>query len=368
MRTPSQPPQFRYPYPTPENERQPEGTDFGSLVTPKTVVSLAVWLVMFGLGAGLSGLILFVIYQGQVNDLRSELLESQEELRKSLEERIQNAPAARESPSLNVSGEAATPPDPLAELVQIVAPAMVTITGRDSEGRPVSGSGFVVNNADSGTWVLTSYRLVAGVKDFNQLSVRHKNSELVGEVYETDPGRDLALVIYQVPAERSLRFSRVQDPKEGDQVWAIGSIRGQPYAAGVAAKLTSVTPNSLGIDVQVPEGYEGGPLIDADGRVLGVLSSSAGKATATSTPAASSGSATPVKLACQRVLRCPSTNRDPAKASPGASPSPGANPGRRSTPAPAPPPPAEPPPPPPAPGEMIEPPASNPNTADVPIG
>ncbi|HEX2052095.1 MAG TPA: serine protease [Actinomycetota bacterium] len=363
MRSSSYPPQYGgYPNPVPPAKGPEEPTDFGNLLTPKSVVSLAIWVLMFGLGAGLSGLILFIIYQGQINDLRSELENSQQELRESLEERIQQAPKATESPSLNVS---AAEQDPLKELVSQVAPAIVGITGRDSGGAPVSGTGFVVNSGDEGTWVVTSYRLVAGVRNFNELSIRSRNSDLVGEVYETDPGRDLALVIYHVDAGRSLRFSRVEEPKEGDQVWAIGTLRSQPYATGIAAKLTRVGPSSLTLDASIPDAYVGGPLVDADGRVLGVLTSSRVSG-ASASPAApgGEGTATTIEQVCLRVLRCPSRSRDTSTPGTGATPTPRPS----GAAAPPPPPAAEPAPPPPPPGEVVQPPISNPNTADVPIG
>lgn len=331
-----------------------------NLLTPKTVVQLAVWILMFGLGAGLSGLILFAIYQGQVNSLRSELLDSQEELQKSLEEKIGSAPSPTESPNQTVSGAEAAPVDPVKQVVQTTAPAIVGISGKDSAGAPATGTGFVVNSTDDGTWVLTSYKLVAGVKEFSDLSVRHRNSDLVGEVYETDPARDLALVIYRVPAERSLRFSRVTQPKEGDEVYALGSMRGNPFAVGIAAKVTSVTSGALGIDAEVPDSYLGGPLLDADGRVVGVLTKSGTGSTAATPPAGvAKANATPIEAACSRVLRCPSNNRTNPTPSPGSSASP------------APPAPSAPPseaPPQTGPGDVIQPPVSNPNTADVPIG
>ena len=354
-----QPPPLPGPGKDPYGPVDKEG--MADLLTPKTVVQLAVWILMFGLGAGLSGLILFAIYQGQVNGLRDELLQSQEELQKSLEQKLGSAaPAPTQSPALNVSSTG--PLDPTKQLVQTAAPAIVGINGLDSSGGKVSGTGFVVNSTDEGTWVLTSNRLVAGVKEFRDLSVRHRNSELVGEVYESDAGRDLALVIYNVPAERSLRFSRLVEPKEGDQVWAVGYVRGNPFAEGIAGKLTSVSSSSLGLDIEVPDSDLGGPLLTADGRVVGVLTKS-GSGSSTATPAANAtkGQATPIELACSRVIRCPSTARDKPKASP----SPGAKPKASPTPAEAPPtqtPPEV------GPGDVIEPPVSNPNTADVPIG
>ncbi len=83
------------------------------------------------------------------------------------------------------------------------------------------------------------------------------------------------------------------EPKEGDQVYALGSMRGQPYATGIAAKLTSVTSGSLGIDTEIPDAYLGGPLLDADGRVVGVLTKSgAGGSTATPAEGATGATAT----------------------------------------------------------------------------
>ncbi len=341
------------PGPDPYGPVDKEG--MANLLTPKTVVQLAVWIMMFGLGTGLSGLILFAIYQGQVNSLREELLDSQEELRTALEQQISNAPAPEESPNQNVS--AAVPADPLKNLVQTTAPAIVGVSGLDSDGNKVSGTGFVVNSTDDGTWVLTTYRLVAGVKNFDQLSVRNRSSELIAEVYETDPGRDLALIIYRVPSERSLRFSRVTEPKEGDQVYALGTARSNPFAVGMSGKLTGATSGSLTLDVEVPDSYLGGPLLDADGRVVGVLTKAKG-GRSTATPAAGGSVATPIDLACSRVIRCPSNAKDApqAKATP--------TPGDTTPPAPQPAAPTVEP----APVDEIVPPVSNPNTADVPIG
>jgi S1-C subfamily serine protease len=362
MRGPSSyppPPQYGG-YQRPEPDRDPFGpadkNQMINLLTPRTVVQLAVWILMFGLGAGLAGLVLFAVYQGQVNNLREELLQSQEELQKSVERRLQQAPQSpAPQASLNVSGTAA---DPTNELVQSAAPAIVGVSARGSGNQTVSGTGFVVNSTDSGTWVVTSYSLVSGVEENSQVSVKHKNSQLIAELYATDPARDLALVIYQVPAERSLRLSRTKELKEGDQVWALGSARGNPYATGVAAKITSVSPSALGLDAEIAEGFIGGPLLNEDGRVVGVLTSRGG----------GSGSAVPIELVCQQILRCPSTARTSATPKPTGSPSPGARP---APPAPAP----APAPAPPAPdvggttGDGLQqPPPSDPLAPDVPIG
>lgn len=356
----SNPPRFGggYPPPPPPTPgRDPFGPkdpgDLMALLTPKSVVSMAIWIMMFGLGAGVAGLILFAVYQGQVNNLRSELLESQEELRTTLEQKIQEGgPPPDPNEQLNVSGATT---DPLQGLVDGSAGAIVGILGRNSAGGATTGTGVVVNAPSGESWVLTSYKLVAGVEDGQGLRVRYRSSNLVAEVYEIDPGRDLALLIFRVSAERSLRFSRLEEPQEGDQVWVLGSTSRSPFVSGVAAKLTTVTSGSLGLDTEIPEDFVGGPVLGADGRVLGIITS------AGSSPVAASAT-----LACRKVLRCPgeSSESDPP---PAPAPAPEESPTVPGASSAEPEPPAEPAPPL-GPGEVLQPPPSDPNAPDVPIG
>lgn len=298
-RLPSSYPPPRYggppPPPPPPPEPDPwalEGrSDLVNLLTPKSVVSLAVWVMMFGLGAGLAGLILFVIYQGQVNNLRSDLIDSQEELRRTLEQRIQEGGGAPlPEQSLNVSGSLSSE-EQIGQLVQNAAPAIVGVTGVDGSGRRVSGSGVVVNATAHENWVLTSYRLVAGTRSPDQPVVRHGNSDLIAELYETDPARNLALIVYRVPADRSMRFSRIDEPEPGDRVWVVGNSRTRPFASGVEATISSATPTSMGLEAELPVGFVGGAVLDDDGRVLGIVTTE--------------NSAAPIRQACHRVLRCP---------------------------------------------------------------
>lgn len=349
------------PPPPPTPGRDPFGPkdpgDLMALLTPKSVVSMAIWIMMFGLGAGVAGLILFAVYQGQVNNLRSELLESQEELKTTLEQKIQEGgPPPDPNEQLNVSGS--TPADPLKGLVAGSAGAIVGILGRNSAGGATAGTGVVVNAPAGESWVLTSYKLVAGVEDAQGMRVRYRNSNLVAEVYEIDPGRDLALLIFRVSAERSLRFSRLQEPQEGDPVWVLGSTSRSPFVSGVAAKLTTVTAGSLGLDTEIPEDFVGAPVVGADGRVLGIITS------AGSSPAAASAT-----LACQKVLRCPGERNesDPPPA-PAPEPSPEEDSPTPPGSSPAEPDPPAGPAPPVGPGEVLQPPPSDPNAPDVPIG
>ncbi|MBW3590706.1 MAG: serine protease [Actinobacteria bacterium] len=301
-------PRFQQATPPPD----PFGEGF-SWIMPKTVVSLAVWVLMFGLGAGLSGLMLFVFYQSEINDLRSELLESQQELRNTLEgqiEQIENAPGRSPEASLSVSQVGRDSEEVMARLTESVAPAVAGVRGRDQGLVGTSGSGFVVNSPGGSAWIVTNYSLVVGADpQAPNTRVRVRHIELSSEVYEVDPGNGLALMIYPDGVSRSLRIAG-SPPAEGENLWAVGSSRSSPYAELVQAEVLSIEPNLI-VEADVSESFAGGPVIDERGRVHGIIP--------TLTSAGSSSetvrfSVTPIDRVCQRILRCPGSGVDQASA------------------------------------------------------
>lgn len=315
-----QPPPPYNPGPNPPDNS--EKRDFVGLMTPKSVVQLAIWILMFGLGVGVAGLLLFIAYQSQINSLEGRIIDSQRELEKRLDKKLgdidelESVPQASAPLSVSASSGRVR-----AEMIRNVGPSIVGIQGSDGGGQPTNGSGFVVNSTDGGSWVITNYSLVSGSRpDFNSVSVRMGGSSLIGQVYEVDPGSDLALITSNVPASRSLRFTR-GELKEGDTVWAFGYARGKPYVAAVEGKLVDYSPARITIDVDPGVQFNGGPVIDSTGRVLGILSSAAirssGRAQA-SPVAGNSRSVIPISQVCNVVLRCPQASK--AEASPGPSP------------------------------------------------
>lgn len=284
-------------------------------------MQLALWILMFGLGVGLAGLLLFVAYQSQMNSLEGRIIDSQKELEKRLTEKLgdrgpsESVPEAAAPLSISASSDRAK-----AEMIRNIGPSIVGIQGSDGGGQPTNGTGFVVNSTDGGSWVITNYVLVSGSRpDLSSVSVKMGGSDLIGQVYEVDPGADLALITTNVPAPRSLRFSR-GEVKEGDTVWAFGYQRGKPYVTALEARLVEFGPVRITIDVDPGVQFNGGPVIDATGRVLGILSSAAPRS-AGKTPATplTGGSRTviPIGQVCTVVLRCPGAPK--ASSSPDAS-------------------------------------------------
>jgi S1-C subfamily serine protease len=308
-----QPPPYRG-----EGQRRPDlFTEKGreeiiGLMMPRTVVSLAIWILMFALGAGLSGLLFFAIYQGQLNGVEERLIKSQQELSKKVEDRLrESGGGAGGSSEFKSSSLRPSPEDEsravLQELLGIVGPSLAVIEGIDAAGAPTTGSGFVINTTGDESWVLTNHHLVAGaIGDFKTVRVRLAGTQLPSEVYSADPSRDLALVIFRGGGARALRFAT--DPaKPGDPVWAAGTAKGTPGSA-LSGVFKDVTALSLVTDVVAPAHFSGGPLVNRDGRVLGVLSIKAPVYGADP----SANVAVPIELACVEVVRCPGKAASPS--------------------------------------------------------
>jgi S1-C subfamily serine protease len=213
-------------------------------------------------GAGLGLLLMFAYLQlnppgGRYND---------NDIRKLAQERI----------------DAITPTPPLAPVVAAkLRPSVVQIStdqqpngNRNTRGL---GSGVVV---DANGTILTSYHVVVGAASVN---VRFYDGTVTrGTVSQVLPERDLAMV--QVS-----RLPNGIDPAvlgggvgEGDEVLAIGSPFGlegsvsRGVVSGVQRRFVvemtgQVLDNMIQFDAAVNPGNSGGPLVDLNGRVVGIV-------------------------------------------------------------------------------------------------
>ena len=143
-----------------------------------------------------------------------------------------------------------------------------------SEG---GGSGFVIS-ADG--LVVTNYHVV---QDTDAVQVRLGGREYAAEVVGTDPATDLALL--RVDAGRELAYLALGDSealRAGDWVMAIGDPLGlaKTVTVGVvSAKGRQINisdeasfENFIQTDAAINFGNSGGPLLDTEGRVVGINS------------------------------------------------------------------------------------------------
>ena len=141
------------------------------------------------------------------------------------------------------------------------------------------GSGFVI---DKDGHVVTNYHVVRGA---SSIEVSFSNQETrSAKVVGTDPSTDLAVLKVDVDAKAltPLSLADSDEVQVGDPVVAIGNPFGleRTVTAGIVSALQREVsaPNDYTIDhviqtdAPINSGNSGGPLIDAQGRVIGVNS------------------------------------------------------------------------------------------------
>ena len=182
----------------------------------------------------------------------------------------------------------------LAEAVEIAAPSVVFIERHQKvatifgETMSVScGSGFVVGD---GTYVLTNAHVVGNSKTVHvQLKSGRK---LKGEVTDMDQVADLALIKVNLPSNEklpALEFGSSSDLRPGEWVVALGSplSLSNTITAGIVSSVHRPS-KELGLhhhkpdmeyvqtDAPITIGNSGGPLVNLDGKVIGVNTMTAG--------------------------------------------------------------------------------------------
>ncbi len=142
---------------------------------------------------------------------------------------------------------------------------------RDRQG---AGSGFII---ESGGYVVTNHHVIDGA---DQIIVRLADRrEYVAELVGSDEQSDIALLKIEASDLPYLEFGEAVDLEQGEWVMAIGSPFN--FDQTVTAGIVSATGRSYGgqqyvpfiqSDVAINRGNSGGPLLNMDGKVVGVNS------------------------------------------------------------------------------------------------
>jgi putative serine protease PepD len=170
------------------------------------------------------------------------------------------------------------PPDSLAGVAKKVLPGVVTVKVRSSGGVSL-GSGFI---ASTDGYVVTNEHVVNGLTGSATVTFNDGNSRsasLVG----SDQESDIAVLKVSGPGGRPVEFGDSDSVQVGDPVSAFGSPLNLPntVTAGIvsavdrpieAAEQGAPTRYYAAIqtDAAINHGNSGGPLVDADGRVIGI--------------------------------------------------------------------------------------------------
>lgn len=157
--------------------------------------------------------------------------------------------------------------DELTAVVAAVDPAIVTI--HSGAVKQSLGTGFLVNPDG----IVVTNKHVVGREKTVTVDLLEKH-QFTGDVFYTDPKYDLALVRLPVHNLPVLAIGDLSQVKKGEAVVAIGNALGQPHAVtrGIISSLDAEVQgvHYLQTDAALNPGNSGGPLLDDQGRVIGV--------------------------------------------------------------------------------------------------
>jgi serine protease Do len=159
----------------------------------------------------------------------------------------------------------------VAEIAEATRPSLVKITQAGREGEYGVGSGFVV----SGDGLIVTNRHVIG--EARRLKVEGSDGRVhdVVEVFAHDAKLDLAVLRVATRDLKPLELGDSEAAKQGEPIVAMGNPEGLAYSVveGVISEAQRDVDGQSMIQVAIPieRGNSGGPLLDRQGRVLGVL-------------------------------------------------------------------------------------------------
>jgi len=130
------------------------------------------------------------------------------------------------------------------------------------------GSGFIISD----NLIMTNQHVVG---ESNSVSIKFDNGlEVVGKVIASNSARDVAIVKVNASLPKHFDLERTK-PSIGTKIYAIGSPLDEKFSSTLTSGIVSnyrVEDNKTLIqsDVQVLPGNSGGPLVNENGRVVGV--------------------------------------------------------------------------------------------------
>lgn len=152
--------------------------------------------------------------------------------------------------------------------------AVVFITTYNLLGEPLlQGSGFFL--AEDGV-VATNYHVI---KDAASIQVKTYDDRILQPegVIHIDEDNDVALIKFKVKEETKLYKIKLGDPSKlevGEQIYAIGNPKGleSTFSDGIVSGIREINKGVKLIQITAPisQGSSGGPVLNKDGRAIGV--------------------------------------------------------------------------------------------------
>lgn len=158
------------------------------------------------------------------------------------------------------------------------------------------GSGFVAWRDASGTYIVTANHVIESQLGTG-VQILRKDSQWNGEVAAVDPKHDLAVIRMEgkpAGATPLWQAPRKTLPKTGDQLLLVGSPYGL-YGTVTTGIVSRVSWRTIQTDAAANPGNSGGPALDKQGHVVGVLVAGGGE---------NLNFVIPIRQLCLKLRRC----------------------------------------------------------------
>ena len=283
---------------------------------PTTALGLAWMLFFMSIAAAFTGAVLYAYYEYRLGQTEDKVEAFEAEFDENLDGAVGRIDEARDQALGQVDAQLddlerfAASGETLSGLLEAAQASVWFVQTLDEAGQPSVGSAFVVFADDEQSFLLTSYTTIraATANPGPDITVRKGDEQLGASLTSWDPANDLALLTLDKPDLPALEWAPTDPPVQvGDRVFVVsglgaagGSIS-QGFVAGVSAE-------GVQHDAPVGAAFQGGPLLNSNGEVIGVAS----RAYA---PLGFAPEAVffgvPVRNSCAQVIRCPSDNDQP---------------------------------------------------------
>lgn len=279
-------------------------------LVPKTVLGISMLILAVAIGSAFSGTVLYAYYDYRLSANEDRIQSFTGNFDQRFQTALDTIAAEKESAKNEVKAEleplkkVAAEGDTLEALVKKVQPSVWFVSTLDEAGQPSVGSAFVVASDNDQTLMLASFNTVRAATRTPgpPIKIRKGDQELPATLWTWQEDKDLALLIVKKGGLPKLDFAD-KDPvlKTGERVFAAS---GLGAAGGAVSQGFVADVSSAGIqhDAAIGPAFQGGPLLNSDGKVLAV-SSRAYAPLGFSTDAVFFG--VPIRTACDKVLKCP---------------------------------------------------------------
>lgn len=281
---------------------------------PDTALGLAGALFLMSIAAAFSGAVLYAYYESRQEQTTNRVEGFFHDYNKSIDDARKTIQAEGDRAKENIRNQLdelqkfAASGETLTGLLQKAEPSVYFVTTVDEAGAPSVGSAFVVFADSQQSFLLTSFTTIhaATQQPAPSITVRKQGQDdIEATLFTWDPDRDLALLSVNRANLPALNWiSADAPPKIGDRLFAISGL-GSTGASITQGFVADVSSDGIQHDVAVGTQFQGGPILNSDGEVVGVASR-------TYSPLGFNPQgvyfAPLVRLACDTVLKCPEGN------------------------------------------------------------